>query len=331
MATPTQASEQRSSGDVERRILVRGHEAVVGADREAAKGALEARQFTWVDIARPDEDEIAWLTDVLGLHRLEREDLTKFGQRPKLDPYGDHALLVVYGADADGEGLVEVHCVIAEGWLVTVHRDPCPALGKLTSTAEDARDRTGAVILHRVVDALIDSFFPALSTLDDRVDELEGEILDEPHRAQLQEVLDLKRHLVDLRKVVSPQRDLFAQIAGRTVDVPGMDEEAEREFRDVYDHLIRVSDMIDTYRDLLSGTMDVYLSSRADRRDAVMKQLTVIATIFLPITFITGFFGQNFGFMVRHISSPLAFAVGVLIQVATVVGILWAFRRNRWI
>jgi magnesium transporter len=327
----TQAREHVGGAAVERRIVVRGELAVANADREAARRALGAGPFAWVDITAPDDDEIAWLTDVLGLHRLEREDLEHFGQRPKLDPYGDHGLLVVYGAHADGSGLVEVHCVIAEGWLVTVHREPCPALGRLASTTEDARDRTAAVILHRVVDALIDSFFPALAAIDDRVDELEGEIIAEPHQAHLQAVLDLKRRLIGLRKVVSPQRDLFAQIAGRTVDVPGMDAESEREFRDVYDHLIRVSDMIDTYRDLLTGTMDVYLSSRADRRDAVMKQLTVIATVFLPITFITGFFGQNFAFMVRHIDSPLAFAVGVLLQVATVVGILWTFRRRGWI
>jgi Mg2+ and Co2+ transporter CorA len=111
----------------------------------------------------------------------------------------------------------------------------------------------------------------------------------------LQEIFAMKRLLVGIRKAVTPQRDLFASLMGGVAELPGMTAEAERHFRDIYDHLIRISDLIDTYRELLSSSMDVFLSTVSNRLNVVMKQLAVIATIFLALTFITGFFGQNFG------------------------------------
>ena len=114
----------------------------------------------------------------------------------------------------------------------------------------------------------------------------------------------MKRLLVGMRKAVTPQRDTFASLMGRIAELPGLGDEDERYFRDVYDHLIRISDLIDSYRDLLTGAMDVYLSTVSNRLNSVMKQLTVIATIFLPLTFITGFFGQNFGWMVATSADP---------------------------
>src|SRR5262249_47819981 len=127
--------------------------------------------------------------------------------------------------------------------------------------------------------------------------------------AQLQEIFGMKRLLVGMRQAISPQRDLFASLAGGIRDVPGMSQEDGRYFRDVYDHLIRISDLIDTYRDLLTGALDVYLSTVSNRLNVVMKQLAIIATIFLPLSWLTGFFGQNFAFLVRHIGGGATFVV----------------------
>jgi magnesium transporter len=141
----------------------------------------------------------------------------------------------------------------------------------------------------------------------------------------------LKRLLVGMRKAVTPQRDTFASLMGRVATLPGLTEEDERYFRDVYDHLIRISDLIDSYRDLLTGAMDVYLSTVSNRLNSVMKQLTVIATIFLPLTFITGFFGQNFGWMVGNIAGAQEFlALGVGSEIVIVVGLLALFKRRGW-
>jgi magnesium transporter len=134
-----------------------------------------------------------------------------------------------------------------------------------------------------------------------------------------------------MRKSVTPQRDAFARLMGGVADLPGFEDEDERYLRDVYDHLIRISDLIDSYRDLLTGAMDVYLSTVSNRLNSVMKQLTIIATIFLPLSWLTGFFGQNFGFEVRHIAGAPAFLVlGVLTELAVVAVMLAYFKRRGW-
>ena len=141
----------------------------------------------------------------------------------------------------------------------------------------------------------------------------------------------MKRLFVGLRKAITPQRDLFASLIGGVEDLPAMTQEDEHYFRDVYDHLIRISDLIDTYRDLLTSSMDVYLSTVSNRLNAVMKQLTIIATIFLPLSWLTGFFGQNFGFEVRHIAGWEAFLfLGIGLEVFGLLLLLGYFRWQRW-
>ena len=140
----------------------------------------------------------------------------------------------------------------------------------------------------------------------------------------------MKRVLVGMRKVISPQRDLFSSIVVGVESFPGMTDDDQRYFRDVYDHLIRIGDMVDTYRDLLTGAMDVYLSTVSNRLNGVMKQLAIIATVFMPLTFLTGFFGQNLGWMVAHsagLGHFLVFGIGLeLMTLAIVLGVLLAPR-----
>jgi magnesium transporter len=270
---------------------------------------------------------------VFGFHPLAVEDSETFDQRAKMDDYDDFIFIVVYGATPDADQLVEVHCFYSERFLITVHHDDCPAFAEIRRRYRD-RDMAierPALLLYRVVDGLVDSFFPILSAFDDRIDELEDQIFARADDAQLQEIFRMKRLLVGMRKAVTPQRDTFARLMGRVASLPGLIEEDERYFRDVYDHLIRISDLIDSYRDLLTGAMDVYLSTVSNRLNSVMKQLTVIATIFLPLTFITGFFGQNFGWMVGHIGGLPAFVVfGIGGEIAIVVGLLALFKRRGW-
>ena len=317
-----------------RLTLVDAGGAVLSApERDDIAARVRGKSFFWLDAHGPTSRDVAMLGDVFGFHPLALEDSAEFGQRPKIETYDDYAFLVVYGAAADDEGLVEVHCFSAEHYLVTVRHDDCPAfvnLHKRYLARPDTLDDE-AMLLYHVVDGLTDSFFPSLSELDDRIDALQAEIFANPKEEQLQEVFAMKQRLVAVRRVITPQRDMFAQLVGRVVDLPGTSDETTRYFRDVYDHLIRLSDMIDSYRDLLSGVIDVYLSTVANRRDQIMKQLTVLASVILPITFITGFFGQNFGFMVRHVGSPTAFVLGTVLQVLTVIGILSFFKRRRWL
>ena len=179
---------------------------------------------------------------------------------------------------------------------------------------------------------LTDGFFPVLSSFDDRIDQLQDEIFAKPTDEQLSELFNMKRWLIGVRKVITPQRDLVASLVDGVNELPGMTREIERYFRDLYDHLIRISDLVDSYRDLLTGSMDAYLSTVSNRLNVVMKQLTVIATIFLPLAFLTGFFGQNFSWMVVRLGGLGPFLVlGLGSELAVVVAMLIVFRRRGWL
>jgi magnesium transporter len=287
----------------------------------------------WLDLAGLDRDTAQrLLRDTFGFHPLAVEDAEHFGQRPKLDDYEGFALMVVYGATAGA--LVEVHCFYTENYLVTVHHDDSP---DLTSLAERLHQRIGpapdhVMLLYQVVDTLVDGYFPVLANFDDQIDELEDEILERPTEQQLGQLFDMKRSLIAMRKVVTPQRDMFAALLSGRDALPGMTPDAERYFRDLYDHLIRISDLVDSYRDLLSGALDTHLSTVSNRLNVVMKQLTIIATIFLPLSFLTGFFGQNFGWMVNRLTSLAVFLlVGVGLPILVVVALLLLFRQRGWL
>jgi magnesium transporter len=301
--------------------------------RDNLERLLASGSFFWIDLPRPSKEDFAVLRDVFQFHPLALEDSEHFGQRAKLDEYDDFVFLVVYGAVPDEDQLVEVHCFYSERFLITVHRDEAPAFAEVRHRYQVRRAPidSPALLLYRIIDALVDSFFPILADFDDRIDELENDTFLHASNKQLQEIFGMKRLLVGMRKAVTPQRDLFAGVLSGVAALPGMTTEAERHFRDIYDHLIRISDLIDTYRDLLSSSMDVFLSIVSNRLNIVMKELAVIATIFLPLTFITGFFGQNFGWLVRNIDGWPAFVVlGLGVEIAAIAILMMFFKRRGW-
>jgi magnesium transporter len=306
-------------------------------DEARIRDHLKRDHFFWLDLRDPGPAEVAKLREIFGFHPLALEDTEHFGQRPKLDDYDSYIFLVFYGAWRHGPDdmtpLREVHLFVSGEYLVTIHREPLPALDKQREQLDGRLLHSEQFLLYRVLDALVDSFFPLLADMDDEIDELEAAVLDSPSDDQLQRLFALKRQLVAMRKVISPQRDLFASSVERIAELPGFQLDERDYFRDIYDHLIRISDLIDSYRDLLSGATDLYLSTVSNRQNDVMKQLTVIATIFLPLGFITGFFGQNFGYLVnREITSEWTFwVIGVGSMVATCVGLLIFFRRKGWV
>jgi magnesium transporter len=318
---------------------MQGHLITVdGASHEITEGVLreliDSSARFWLDLAGLDHGTAqTLLRDTFGFHPLAVEDAEHFGQRPKLDDYEGFALIVVYGATTAGS-LVEVHCFYTESYLVTVHYDDCP---DLTNLSERLRQRVGpapdhVMLLYRVVDTLVDGYFPVLANLDDQIDQLEDEILERPTEQQLGQLFDMKRSLIAMRKVVTPQRDMFATLLSGREALPGMTPDAERYFRDLYDHLIRISDLVDSYRDLVSGALDTHLSTVSNRLNVVMKQLTMIATIFLPLSFLTGFFGQNFGWMVSRLTSlPVFLVVGIGLQILVVVALVLLFRQRGWL
>jgi magnesium transporter len=301
-------------------------------DRDELSELRERDEFFWVDLESPSEEEVETLGDQLGLHPLAVEDTLRFGQRPKLDTYEDHALLVFYGAalgaDERPEGL-EVHCFLTGGYVVTVRRRHCPELDTLRSRLAEGAHGGEQWLVYRVLDAITDSFFPVLEAVDGRLDEMEDEVLARPSEDQLARIFALRRALSELRQVVGPQRDLFARAIDDILALPGLEPDTHDYFRSIYDHLIRVSETLDTYRDVLSTAADLYLSTVSNRLNDVMRRLTMIATIFLPLTFVTGFFGQNFDWLVESIDSFVAFLVFGMGGLVVPLTILFVYFRRR--
>ncbi|MGN6816871.1 MAG: magnesium/cobalt transporter CorA [Solirubrobacterales bacterium] len=303
-------------------------------DRDAITDLLARDEFFWLDLTDPGVPESNQLQEAFSFHPLALEDMLKRGQRPKLEDFGDYMFLVYYGAGSrEGEArLEEVHAFLSGHYLVTSHRFDCPALAEVRQRLTQQEPRSEQLVVYRVIDGLTDSFFPVLERVDDEIEALEGEIFDRTSPDQLQRITKLRRELVELRRVAAPQRDLLARGIDEIVDIPGLEADSRTYFRDVYDHAIRISDQIDSYRDLLAGTRDAYLSVVSNRLNQITKQLTVVATIFLPLSFLVGFFGQNFKWLVEKINTEADFWVwGIGSLVLSVVALLIWFRRGSYL
>jgi magnesium transporter len=335
-------AQSNEAGLASSSIMVWHHRAVQGhllltncltdeVTRENIELALKENRLLWLDLDDTSDEVLELLRDVFKIHPLSVEDAKEFNQRPKIEDYDDFVSIVAYGARGLGDPLTEVHCFYAENFLVSVHRDTVPAVGDACRTLTRLHTDRRLVALYRLLDALVDTMFPYLAALDDRIDEVQDEIFENPKQEQLAELFALKRQLVDMRKVVSPQRDTTSSMLAQVVPIPGMTPETERYVRDLYDHLIRISDMVDSYRDLLGSSLDAYMSMVSNRLNDVMKQLTIIATVFLPLTFLTGFFGQNLGWLVNRVGSLDAFLIfGVGLNALAVLALVIMFKRRGW-
>jgi magnesium transporter len=309
-------------------------------DEGSIQRALGAGELLWLDFRPADPDGIAMLRDDFHLHPLAIAAVSEFGQRPKVEDFGGVVYLVAYGLTGLGkDDLTEVHVFIAKDYLITVRQDHCHALddlwdrlGRPGGLPTGSNRPTRLILLHHIMDALIDSFFPRLAEFDDRIDELQEQIFAKPSNDQLQELFNMQRWLVNVRKLVAPARDVMASLVSGMVELPGATPASDPYLRDLYDHLIRINDQIDSYRDLLSNGMDAYLSMVSNNLNEVMKQLAIIATIFLPLSFLTGFFGQNFAWLVGRLGSVSVFLIfGVGSELVAIGALYWLFRRRGWI
>ena len=289
------------------------------------------RGLLWIDSSPASQEDIAYLTQVLQLHPLVLEDIENRNQRPKADEYDRMLFVVLFGTvrGANQElQLAEVHTLVGDGWVATVSDTKVPALAQLWSAC-DKRPEIGtasvSMLFHHICDALVDSMFPVLDEIDADMDRIENNIVTRADEQTVGEIFRLKRDLSVLRRVLGPERDLLQILAGPRT--PRLDPEAQLYLRDVYDHAVRMVEQIDTDRDIITGALDVYLSSVSNRLGEQTRRLTVVATIFLPLTFLTGFFGMNFAVLVNAISTPQAIAAGLAAMALSVVLVVFVSQR----
>jgi magnesium transporter len=300
---------------------------------EALKASLQqGDQGFWLDIENPDASDYTLLEETFRFHPLTLEDIRHQNQRPKLDEYQDYAFVVLFAADWNDDELAirEIHLYLAKRFLVSVHIEPSQELTALRDrihATPELTQRGLPFLFYLVVDKLVDGVFSVIDSIDDAADSLEDSILDRPTSASLRRLYRLKRAVVDLRKALGAQRDLFQRLTTQAI----ADETMTHYFRDVQDHIVRQYETVDSLRDLLTSTMDVYLSTVSNQLNETIRRLTVIATLFMPLTFITGFFGMNFAWLVGHITGAGTFALGIGLMLATVAGQFVYFRRRGWV
>jgi len=303
-------------------------------DRPQIEDLVTRGERFWLRLHAPSEATLTEVGELLELDHLAVEDSIEFGQRPKIDDYPESALLVFYGARTargprQAEQIVvpvEFHFHVSRHGIVSVRRHNADA-------AQDVRRRialhdidTSEEVLHRVLDALVATWSPALQKVDDAIDRLEDEILEDAQTDQRQQLLEIKHSMIRVRQVLGAQRDVLAGRREVLERLPGFgDPEARESLRDIFDRVSIVSQHADEVREDVSSALDLYVSAVANELNQVMKVLTIVATFFLPMTFITGFFGQNFGWMVKNVTSPGAFAALGLGVNVVVFALLWAW------
>jgi magnesium transporter len=268
-------------------------------DDEAIRALHERGEFFWLDLDSPTDEQVDALGDLLDIPRLALQDTKEFGQRPKIDDYGPRVLIVFYGAHDDA--IVEVHVHVSGNEVITVRRGQCAHLWDARRQTAAATMGTEQHVVFRVLDALADSLRVLVDRDADEVQHLEDVAFERPTSAERRRMSELRSKLFRLQQIVIPQRDMLARGGDLLESLPGLERDASRHpFRDVHDDLVLTSNQIDYLRELLAEAVNVLLNQMAGR-------LTVVATFFLPLTFATGFFGMNFGWMVGHIDSAAAF------------------------
>lgn len=289
----------------------------------------------WADLAAPTDDEFRLLSDTFRLHPLSVEDAQSALQFPKIETYPAYLYLVLHGIDLKAEPAMfathDIDFFLGRNYLVTVHDGTSRSVERMREVCE-RHERVlleGPVgVLHRIVDVMVDNYRPAIDALEDRIDALEEQAFTgEPHLVR--QVLTVKRDLGVLRRVIIPQRDAIARLARR--EFPIISDEMAYRFRDVYDRVARYTEEAFLFHDRVTAILEVHLATVSNRLNTVMKVLTVISTIFLPLTVLTGMWGMNVP-LPRFPGAEAAqfwWIAGIMLAVS--LAMLGVFRRNHWI
>ena len=315
------------------RLLVK--EATTVSDRPPDQiSELRGEHACWLDISDPEGEELRLAASELSLHPLAVEDAQHQHQRPKIDEYDDHYFIVVYALEEPSPDVIhhrELSIFVKQNAIVTVHEGSLAALEVVERRFREGKLATTGLLLHAILDTIVDGYFDVLDGLGDRVELIEAMVIDgDPRDSQtsIRELFRLKRDLLAIRKVIAPERDVAASLVRG--DIRELRETGRRAyFQDLYDHIVRVTDEVDTFRDLVSNVVDAHLAAQSNRLNEVMKILTSVATVLLILAVVTGFFGQNWTFI--HYDDPLLFGVSMVFMVAASIGTALYFKRRGWL
>ncbi len=289
---------------------------------------------SWVNIVDLDDATAAQLEVEFGLHPLALEDALHRGQTPKVDDYGNVLFIVARVIEQGPEEIEtsQLSLFLSPNFVITIHRRPLPQLDVVKEKIHKRAPRTISggtdYLTYRLLDAIVDSYFPFLDHIEDTIEELEEEVMEDPTRDTLDRIHAIKGDLITLRRAMRPQRDAIGTL--QRGEYAQFSPDTRTFLRDVNDHMLRVLDLLDSYRELTSALLEVYLSNISNSTNEVMKVLTIMATIVLPLTLIAGIYGMNFQNM-PELASPYGY-FGVLALMGLVaLGMVVYFRRKGWL
>jgi len=297
----------------------------------------DAKSTTWINVdGLSNAKTLEAIGQVMGFHNLVVEDILNTEQRPKFEDYGDYLFLVAKTlepvSDSSQVRVEHLALVLGPNYVVSfqeVPGDPFePVRGRIRTGAGKTRKLGADYLLYSLLDVTVDQYFVVLDRLGDRIEQLDQMILASESSRIVEELHALKREILFLRKTTLPLREVVNAL--RNSESPLLQESTTPFLRDLHDHIVQVGDRIETYRDLLSSMLDLYLTTVSNRTNTVMKIVAVFSSVFLPLTFITGIFGMNFEFM-PLLHSPSGFGLIVVSMFAVVVVMLAIFRWRRWI
>jgi magnesium transporter len=297
--------------------------------------APSATTTVWVDMANPTDAELAQLNDVFHFHPLSIEDARSALQFPKVEQYPGYLYAILHGIDVatarQGLGTRDVDFFVGHAVLVTVHDGTSGPIGDLLKACgrhERLLAEGPVALFHRIVDAMVDHYRPSMDALEARVDKLEEEAY-AGRDAMVRRVMRLRRELSAARRVLIPQRDAIGRLARR--EFPAISDEMSYRFRDVYDHVVRVTEETLLFQDRVTGILEVHLAAVSNRLNQVMKVLTVMSTIFLPLTVLTGMWGMNVPLPTFPGTPEEQFWWVAGVMAALSISMLVVFKRNRWL
>lgn len=301
---------------------------------EVAEALGEPGAVGWLDLEAASPEEIQALEGLFGLHTLALEDARNPDTRPKIEEYESFLFVVTRGVNhnpgAAALDLIPLFVFLNRQVIVTVHGRPMRSvataierLRKHPELLKSGPDR----LLHHLLDHIVDYFFPLVDALEDRIETLEEHVFNDPEPKHLEQIFDARKEVVALRRSLAPLREVVTNLMS---GVPYVDAELRPFFRDVYDHVLRILEELETNRDILTGLLESYLSQVSNRMSAVMKQIGILATIGLPFTIVTGFFGMNFKVM-PWLEAPWGVVAGAAMMVTLSGSLFFYCRMRRWI
>jgi magnesium transporter len=307
-------------------------------DIEAIRSAIASKDgLLWVSLEQPTSEEMhLYLAETFHFHPLAIEDSQSTGyQTPKVDDYEDYLFIIAHALHPDHDltsfDTSELDCFLGCNYVVTSHMapqmSPVQTVWKRMQRDERLTHHGADFLLHAILDSLVDEYLPLIDQLDEEIDLLEDAVIENPRQPTLTRILALKHSTVNLRRIIGPQREVMNRMSRD--EYPQIDGRSRIYYRDIYDHLVRIQDLTESLRDLISDTLSTYLSATSNRLNEIMKALTIVSTIFLPLSFVAGVYGMNFRFM-PEIQWKYGYLMVWGIFIAIVVTMLTYFKRRGW-